>query len=379
MAPSRIGILTAGSDCPGINAAIRAFGKAAYSDFNMHLIGFADGFDGLVQDRPIEIEQASLSNILTSGGTILGASRLQPGQFAVGQTGDRLQAALATYQRHNLDALVCLGGGETLANTYHLMQHGLNVVFLPKSADNSVPGTDNSIGFNTALEVATEAIDRLHSTAHSHHRIMIVELIGLEAGWLTLGAGQAGGADVILLPEIPYDINTVAEAILSRNEAGKQFSIIAVSEGARTRESVQFFEQVRKVNADLRNGEERDTVAATLNRIENRAVGSTLLLANRLEHLTHLETRTSILGYLLRGGVPSAGDRILATKLGTACAEHVANEQYGIALGSRCGVIESSPLSELINKVNTLPLDHPWITSARRVGVCFGDDNHSTK
>ncbi len=373
MTPVRIGILTSGSDCPGLNAAIRAFGKAAISDFNMQLIGFADGFDGLVQDRPIQIAQSDLSNILTSGGTILGASRLQPGQFAVGQTGDRLQAALATYQRHNLDALVCLGGGETLANTYHLMQQGLNVVFLPKSVDNSVPGTDNSIGFHTALEIATEAIDRLHSTAHSHHRIMIVELIGLEAGWLTLGAGLAGGADVILLPEIPYDIDKVAEAILSRNEAGKQFSIIAVSEGARTLESVQFFEQVRKVNADLRDGEERETVAATLDRIENRAVGSTLLLANRLEHLTRLETRTSILGYLLRGGVPSGGDRILATKLGTACAEFVAHEKYGVVLGSRCGAIEATPLAEIINKVNTIPLDHPWINGARRVGVCFGD------
>jgi 6-phosphofructokinase 1 len=373
MSPSRIGILTAGSDCPGINATIRAIGKSAYTDFNMELIGFEDGFDGLVQDHPIAIEQAALSNILTSGGTILGASRLRPGKFAVGQSGDQLQAALATYQRHQLDALVCLGGCETLVNTHHLMQHGLNVVFIPKSVDNSVPGTDSSVGFATALEIATEAIDRLHSTAHSHHRIIIVELIGSEAGWLALGAGLAGGADVILVPEIPYDIRKVADAILSRSEAGKRFSIVAVCEGARTLESVQFFQQVRRVNADLRSGEDRENVSAALDRIETRATGSTLLLANRLEQLTRLETRISILGYLLRGGAPSAGDRILATNLGTACAEKLAHDQFGIVLGSRNGAIQTTPIAELTTRVNTIPLDHAWIAGARRVGVCFGD------
>ena len=199
-----VGILTAGGDSPGLNAAIRGVGKAAIGAYGMQIIGFRDGFRGLMQDRIVRLTGAELSGILTVGGTILGTSRDKPNKMPVGdQTMDMTSAILETYHRHHLDALVCLGGGGTQKNAYHLMQHGMNVITLPKTIDNDVSGTDMSFGFDTALGIATEAIDRLHSTAHSHHRIIVVELMGHNAGWLALGAGIAGGADVILLPEFP--------------------------------------------------------------------------------------------------------------------------------------------------------------------------------
>jgi 6-phosphofructokinase len=370
----KIGILTAGSDVPGLNAAIRAFGKAAIHSYGMELLGFQDGFEGLLTDRTMPIQSDDLSNILTAGGTFLGTSRLkQPAERQSQEEEIQAGAAAETYHRHNLDGLVCIGGRGTMQTALQLSRQGLNVITLPKAIDNHLPRTERSIGFRTATEIATEAIDRLHSTAHSHHRIIVVELMGLDAGWLTLAAGLAGGADVILLPEIPYDVQNVAAVVLARNAAGKRFSIIAMAESARTQESVKFFEHTRRVNESLRAGEARAGVASRLMQIEGRTAGSTLLLATRLEQITQLDTRVTILGYLLRGGAPSATDRILAAQLGSACADLVSQGAFGIMVGSQGDQTVAIPLEEIAGQVRAVPPDHPWIIAARRTGTSFGD------
>ena len=230
-----IGVLTSGGDCPGLNAAIRGIGKSAIEHFEMSVIGFRDGFRGLVQDRILQISEDQLAGILTDGGTILGTSRDKPHKMPIGnRTENMIQAAVDTYQRHGLDAVVCIGGGGTQKNAMRLADEGLHVVTLPKTIDNDIFGTDVSFGFDTALQIATEAIDRLHSTATSHHRVIVVETMGHRAGWLALGAGIAGGADVILIPEIPYSVEAVAEAVRVRAQRGRRFSIVVVAEGAMT-------------------------------------------------------------------------------------------------------------------------------------------------
>jgi len=228
-----IGILTAGGDSPGLNAAIRGVGKAAQGHYNMQIIGFRDGFRGLVDNRSERIDRVTLSGILTTGGTILGTSRDKPHRMMfAGKRQNMTDVIVDNYESNHLDALVCLGGGGTQKNALQLKEKGLNIITLPKTIDNDVFGTDATFGFDTALGIATDAIDRLHSTAHSHHRIVVVEIMGHRAGWLALGSGLAGGADVILLPEIPYDLQTVADAIRDRVRSGKKFSIVAVAEGA---------------------------------------------------------------------------------------------------------------------------------------------------
>jgi ATP-dependent phosphofructokinase / diphosphate-dependent phosphofructokinase len=370
----RIGILTAGSDCPGLNAAIRAVGKTARNSYGMQILGFQDGFQGLVQDRTLSLEGEALSGILSSGGTILGTSREQPNRIMEkGQPKDMLDMAVANIKKHDLDALVCIGGRETQLSALHLMQRGVNVVTLPKAIDNIIPGTDVSIGFNTALDIATEAIDRLHSTAYSNHRVILVEILGREAGWLTLGAGIAGGADVISIPEIPYDAQKIAEAVLERNHEGKKYSIIAVAEGAVAKETVTFFEHSRKVNETLRIGDEREKVDETLDQIEDRLTGNAIQLAYRIEHLTGLETRVTILGHLLRGGGPSSTDRILATQLGTASVQMVNEGHFGVMVAQLEGVIQPVPLEKVAGLRKLVPAEHTWIDCARRVGTSLGD------
>lgn len=370
-----IGILTAGSDSPGLNATIRGLGKAAMGTLGMKLLGFVDGFQGLVENKTVEIMGADLSGILTDGGTFLGTSRdsIQKYPLNDGSVADRTDQAIETYQKHKLDALVCLGGHETQIAANHLNQKGLNIICIPKSITNNIPHTDTSVGFDTALGVATEAIDRLHSTAHSHHRIMIVEIMGRHAGWLTLGAGISGGADAILIPEIAYDPKIVAQAINDRRNSGKRFSIIAVSENAMSLDYVEFFEHSRKMNERLRSGDEQTKIAQQLSRIENQIQGNTLLLADRLHTFTGLDTRITILGHLLRGGAPSAADRLLATQFGTACVELLQKKQYGVMIAMQGGKTLPVPLEQVAGKIKQIPLDHPWVVGAKRVGTVFGD------
>jgi 6-phosphofructokinase 1 len=369
-----IGILTAGGDSPGLNAAIRGVGKAALGEFDMQVIGFRDGFRGLVENRSVRLDSGSLSGILTKGGTILGTSRDKPHRMTIGgKVQDMTEVIIENYEANHLDALVCLGGGGTQKNALRLMERGLNVVTLPKTIDNDVAKTDVTFGFDTALGIATEAIDRLHSTAHSHHRIIVCEIMGHRAGWLALGAGIAGGADVILIPEIPYDVESVAEAIRKRSKSGKNFSIVAVAEGAMSREHAAAFHaaEARKLNPAEKGGKKK--AKAELAELEAAHLGHTLKLSAELEELTNLESRVTILGHLQRGGTPSAADRLLATRLGSACAELIHEGTYGVMVASRGDAAVAVPLDQVAGQRNLIPPDHPWITAARRVGTNLGD------
>lgn len=372
-----IGILTAGGDGPGLNAALRGVGKAALGAYGMNVIGFRDGFRGLMENRTMRLDRAALSGILTIGGTILGTSRDKPHRMPMGdQEMDMTDVIVANYHKHNLDVLVCVGGGGTQKNAYRLMQHGLNVMTLPKTIDNDVACTDVTFGYDTALGIATEAIDRLHSTAHSHHRIIVVEVMGHNTGWLALGAGVAGGADVILIPELPYDVEKVAEAILERYRGGKAFSIVAVSEGAMSQETAAALDKANKAVAKARKKDDPDKIAraeAHLAGLEAGRVGNTVRLTQQLEQLTRLESRLTILGHLQRGGTPSAADRLLATRLGTACADLIAQGVSGVLVAARGDGVEPVPLAEVAGRRKTVPLDHPWVASARRISTCLGD------
>ncbi|WP_310450742.1 ATP-dependent 6-phosphofructokinase [Sulfuritalea sp.] len=370
-----IGILTAGGDSPGLNAAIRGVGKALLGHYGMHVVGFRDGFRGLMENRTATLDGGQLSGILTVGGTILGTSRDKPHKMPVGgKILNMLDTIADNYRANRLDCLVCLGGGGTVKNALRLKQMGLNVITLPKTIDNDVAGTDVTFGFDTALGIATEAIDRLHSTAHSHHRIIVVEIMGHRAGWLALGAGIAGGADVILIPEIPYDVDSVAEAIRARARGGKPFSIVAVAEGAISKQDLAAIAAARAAGRksakqkDARKADDQEADAAELLYADR-----TLRLAKRLEALTGLEARVTILGHVQRGGAPSAADRLLATRLGTACADLIAKGTHGVMVAAKGEDTQPVRLEDVAGKVKTVPLKHSWIGSARRVGTNFGD------
>ena len=368
----KVGLLTAGGDSPGVNAAIRGFGKAITNAGNVELIGFRDGFTGLVEDRTMELSSNAFSGILTQGGTILGISRSLPQAMPTDKSPvDMTDQAVETYKRHKLDALVCIGGKETIKAGLHLTRAGLNVITIPKAADNDLPGTDKAIGFDTAREIATQAIDRLHTTATATHRIMIVELMGLHAGWLTLGAGLAAGADVILIPEFPYDMNLVVDAILSRKRAGRNFSLVAVAENARSQELVDFVERAARLKAQ-REAEGTQEVDQEVERISSSYSGETMLLARRLREETGLETRITILGSLVRGGTPTAADRLLATQLAEWSALMVVNGQFGRMARRLNDQMGSVPLEEVVDRHKVIPPDHAWIRGAYQVGTCLG-------
>lgn len=361
-----IGILTSGGDSPGLNAAIRGVGKACQSH-GMRIVGIRDGFRGLMENRTVDLEHGALSGILTVGGTILGTSREKPHKMLVdGRYRDMTDVLVANYHANGLDCLVCLGGGGTQKNALRLKQAGLNVVTLPKTIDNDVAKTDITFGFDTALGIATDAIDRLHSTAHSHHRIIVVEIMGHRAGWLALGAGVAGGADVILIPEIPYDVEHVAQAIKARKQGGKPFSIVAVAEGALSREELQ----ARLADGGKKKDKKPKEITAEPELVYAER---TLRLAHQLEKLTGLEARVTILGHLQRGGAPSAADRLLATRLGTAAADLIRGGRYGFMVAARGEATEPVALEEVAGQAKTVPPEHPWVESARGVGTSFGD------
>ncbi len=368
-----IGILTSGGDTPGLNAAIRGIGKAAIRKHEMSVIGFRDGFKGLMQNRHVRLDGASLSGILTLGGTFLGTSREKPHKMDVGgQTMDMTHVIKANIEEHHLDTLVCLGGGGTQKNALRLKRAGIPVVTLPKTIDRDVYGTDVTFGFDTALNIATEAIDRLHSTAHSHHRIIVVEIMGHNAGWLTLGAGLAGGADVILIPEIPYDAELIAETIKARRSSGGTFSIVAVAEGALSNAEHDAVVDLQERRAASKSEEERAALKTKLNELEAGRKDSTARLSKVLEDLTGLEARVTILGHVQRGGTPSPADRLLATRLGTATADLIADGVNGVMVAIRDNEVVPVPLEEVAGKRALVPLDHPWIASARSLGVGLG-------
>lgn len=370
---NQIGVLTAGGDSPGLNAAMRGLGKAAIRTHDMSVIGFRDGFRGLMQNRFIRLESSELSGILIKGGTILGTSRDKPHRMDVGgKIMDMTDLMIENYESHQLDALVCIGGGGTAKNAMRLAKKGVPVLTLPKTIDNDLWGTDVTLGFDTAVGIATEAIDRLHSTAHSHHRIVVVEVMGHNTGWIALGAGLAGGGDVVLVPEIPYNIDTIAESVLERRAGGSTFSIIVVSEGAMARETAEKVAAAREMKAS------DDADAATegkrrLRELASARHGHTATLAAELEERTGLESRVTILGHVQRGGTPSPSDRLLATQLGTACADFIAQGKSSVMVAMQDNKCVPVPLEEVAGRRKTVPLDHPWIHTARDLGVSLGE------
>lgn len=367
-----IGILTAGGDSPGLNAAIRGVGKAALLR-GIKVTAFKDGFRGLVENQFFHLDRAALSGILTLGGTILGTGRDKPHKMSVNsEIRDMTDAITENCAKLKLDALVCIGGGGTHKNALKLVEKGLNIITLPKTIDNDLTQTDTSIGFDTAMGIATEAIDRLHSTAHSHHRIIVAEVMGHRAGWLALGAGIAGGADVILIPEIPYRVEAIADAIRQRSQHGTNFSIVAVAEGAISADDATALSaaQARKKNA--KSASERETARKQLAELSTRHAGNTWRLSQQLEALTNLEARVTILGYVQRGGTPSAADRLLASQLGTHCIELLAQGTSGVMVAVQGTCLVPVPIADVAGKSKLVPPDHPWIETARHVGTCLG-------
>lgn len=371
-----IGILTSGGDCPGLNAAIRGVVKAAIGSYGIKVVGFLDGFRGLVQNRTVSLDDRAVSGILTQGGTILGTARDKPHKMPVGgKKMDMTDAAVENIKKHHIDCLVCLGGGGTQKNAYHLhTEGGINVLTLPKTIDNDVAETDVTFGFDTAMQIATEAIDRLHTTATSHHRIIVCEIMGHNAGWLALGAGIAGGADVIMIPEIPYNLESVARHLEKRRMSGKRFSIIAVAEGAISQQEAKALAKAEK------DGKKKKDKSAEVV-VEHDADGQPYHLvqepkasqiARKLQQLTGTEARVTSLGHVQRGGSPSPRDRYISSILGTAAAEALATGNYNKMIAIKGDQSVPVPLEDVAGRKKVVPKDHPSITSAQLLGTCMG-------
>ncbi len=335
-----IGILTSGGDCPGLNAAIRGVAKPAMSLYHIEVIGIEKGFRGLVENHSRVLHLQDVSGILTAGGTILGTSREKPHRMPLpnGKTVDLTARAVETYNRLGLDCLVCLGGNGTHKVANYLMQEGLNILGLPKTIDNDLVGTDTTFGHDSAVTTAAEAIDRLHSTAEAHLRAMVIELMGHKTGWLTLSAGLAGGADIILIPEIPYDIDSICQHLTERRRRGKWFSIVAVAEGAVAKavgkkEPASELAAVAAAKTEKKNKKKNGKSEKTGNGSSRNSLPGveerpSLAVAREILDRLDIDTRVTVLGHLQRGGVPTALDRILATRFGTHAADMLAEGKY---------------------------------------------------
>ena len=357
---TRVGIVTSGGDCQGLNAAIRGVGKALlqYVD-NVEIFGMYDGYRGLIDGDYKFMEPKDFSGILTEGGTILGTSRQRyiPGKAIVDEEGnDLMPAMLDTYNRLNLDCLVVMGGNGTQKSAKLLMDAGMNVVTLPKTIDNDIFGTDTTFGFQSAVDIASNVIDYIHSTASSHGRIFLVELMGRDAGWLTLHAGIGSGADVVLIPEIPYDFNKIVAGLESRRKRGRNFSIIAVAEGAVSVTDKQLSEEERR-------------------RAKENSKHSTISyrLASELEKALGQEARVTIPGHYQRGGPPCPYDRVLATQFGVHAAQLIEKGEYGVSVALAGNTITHNPLNEIAGVPKLVPPDHQMVHVARDMGISFGD------
>ncbi|MBC8180019.1 ATP-dependent 6-phosphofructokinase [candidate division KSB1 bacterium] len=360
--PKRIGILTGGGDCPGLNAVIRAVVKTAVNDYKMEVVGFLDGFQGLVENRFINLGVNEASGILTHGGTILGTTnRYDPFNYPVlldGKTHytNRSKTVVQNCENLGLEALVCIGGDGTMTVAHKISGQGIPVVGVPKTIDNDLYGTEITFGFDSALTTATEAIDKIHTTARSHHRVMIVEVMGRYAGWLALGSGIAGGGDIILIPEIPYNIESVCNKIKERSYQGRHFSILVVGEGAKSKDG----EMVVK-----------ELVEGSPEPIRLGGIGNNV--ADDIEKLIQSETRVIVLGHLLRGGIPTPTDRLLATQYGVTAAKLIAERKYGLMVALKQGKISNVPIEEIAGKTRIIPPDSPLLSVARSVGTCLGE------
>jgi len=358
----KIALLTGGGDCPGLNAVIRAVAKTAMNDYGCEVWGIEDGFNGLITRRARLLDNFAVSGILNLGGTILGTSNKDnPFAQPVERDGKRemvdvSDACIQYIREMEWDALVCIGGDGTQNMAWQFWKKGVALVGVPKTIDNDLAATDYTFGFNTAVSVGMEALDRLHTTAMSHHRVQVLEMIGRYAGWLALQAGVAGGGDVILIPEIPFDMEKIAAFCVERGKRGKKFSIVVVAEGAKPIGGKLIVKQ----------------------RVENspdplRLGGAGEFVAKGIEKLTGLESRCTVLGHIQRGGSPTAYDRLLATRYGHAAARLVAEGKFGRMVALKGDAIVDVPLEDAIAHLKTVPLDHPLIAAARSIGACFGN------
>ncbi len=358
----RIGVLTGGGDAPGLNAVIRAVVKIAIKQYNLGVTGFLNGFGGLIKNQVRELTEREVVGILPRGGTILGTTnRDNPFHYPVIKEGEKVFVDISDRIFENIsiqeiDALVIIGGDGSLAIARDLYEKGLPVVGIPKTIDNDIPVTDQTFGFDTALTTATEALDKLHTTAESHHRVMVLEVMGRYAGWIALTTGIAGGADVILIPEIPFQMGKVVEKINERSQQDKKFSIIVVAEGA------------KPVGGEM---VVRKAIEDSYDPIRLGGIGN--LVAGQIEELTGKETRVTVLGHLQRGGSPTAYDRILATRYGTGAVKLVMEGRFGEMVCLSGTSISSVPLREIAGKMRQVPMDSDLIFSARQLGISFGD------
>jgi len=359
----RLGILTGGGDCPGLNAVIRAVAKTAMTEYGMTVVGIEDGFQGLVENRARELDYYAVSGILTQGGTILGTNnKANPFAYARVTKGGKVvfedlsKRCLATIGKHGIDAIVCIGGDGTQSIAGRFNKIGVPMVGVPKTIDNDVVGTDATVGFDTAVQVATNAIDMLHSTAMSHHRAMIVEIMGRNAGWLALVSGVAGGGDIILIPEIPYDFDVICKCIKARAAKGRRFSIVVAAEGAKPRGGKAVVKRL---------------VETSHEKVRLGGVGA--VVARQIEDATGVEARATILGYLQRGGTPTANDRLLATLMGNHAVDLIVRGELGNVVVTRNGRIGKAPIEKVEGRQRLVPRNHPIIKAARRLDTCFGD------
>ena len=359
----RIGMLTGGGDCPGLNAVLRAVVKTAVNDYGLEAVGIEDGYDGLIRNRMHPLSWDEVSGILTAGGTILGATNranpvryFEPGREKDGPS-DRTGECVENFHYAGLDALVCIGGDGTLTIAQELAKKGIPVIGVPKTIDNDVCETDVTFGFDTASQIVADAVDRLHTTAQSHHRVMVVETMGRYVGWLALVGGLAGGGDIILIPEIAYSLKSVCEAIQRRKNKGRNFSILVASEG------------VKPPGGDY----------VTRQRVEEshdplRLGGVGMWLAGAIEEATGIESRATVLGHLQRGGTPTARDRVLATRYGREAAVVAARGESGCMVALHAEAIVTVPLEKVAGRQKSVDPDGQLVQCARSVGTSFGDD-----
>lgn len=357
---TRVALITSGGDCQGLNAAMRGVGKALFNSIeNVEIFGMYDGYRGLIECDYKFMEKKDFSGILTEGGTILGTSRQNfiPGKDIVDDNGESVIPKMKdTYNRLNLDCLIVLGGNGTQKSAKLLMDAGMNVITLPKTIDNDIYGTDFTFGFQSAVDISTQVIDYVHTTAASHDRIFIVECMGRDTGWLTLYSGIGSGADVLLIPEIPYELDKIVELIKQRNKNGSTFSIIACAEGAKEKGSALLSED------ELRKKKEKEVYSTV-----------SFKLADQLEKATGQECRVVVPGHFQRGGPPCPYDRVLATEFGSAAAQLVIAKDYGKMVAVQGGKITSITIEEAASKTKFLPVDHELIKVARSLGISLGD------
>ena len=357
----RIGILTGGGDCPGLNAVIRSVAKPAMSHFNATVIGVLDGFEGMVEGRHRELTPLDVTGIINLGGTILGTSNKgDPFHYPMGigatlRIVDASQQVIEHYRNMKLDVLVAIGGDGTQTIAHKLSGMGLNVVGVPKTIDNDLEATDITFGHDSARAVATDAVDRLQTTASAHHRVMVVETMGRYAGWIALGAGLAGGADIVLIPEIPFSWDAVLEVVLRRSK-GAKFSIVVVAEGAKPKGGDLTVKEMDKKRTD-----------------PVRLGGIAELVAKTIEQETSLETRVTVLGHVQRGGSPTAFDRILATQFGAAALQSASRGDFGVMASLQQNRVITVPLKDAVGKQRLIRLDSQLLFAARAVGTCLGD------